>query len=65
MFKNNIKDTRTTPLAPCSSVFIVKFEQVNAGWLSHRNDSNTSRISYHVEAFKKTKFSILYYNKVM
>ena len=41
MFKVNNKDTRTMPLAndpmtpyftPCSSVVIVKFEQVNAGW---------------------------------
>ena len=30
MFKYNNKDTRTTPLA--SSVSIVNFEQVNAGW---------------------------------
>ena len=36
MFKVNNKDTRTTPasltqLTPCSSVFVVKFEQVIAG----------------------------------
>ena len=30
MFKVNDKDTKTTP--PCSSVFIVNFEQVNADW---------------------------------
>ena len=29
MFKVNNKDTR---MAPCSSVSIVDFEQVNAGW---------------------------------
>ena len=37
MFEINNKDTRTTPMAtpftPCSSISIVKFEQVNAGWL--------------------------------
>ena len=36
MFKVNNKDTRTTPpmvyFTPCSSVSIVNFEQVNAGW---------------------------------
>ena len=35
MFKVKNKDTRTTPLAyitSCSNVFIVNFEQVNAGW---------------------------------
>ena len=44
MFKVNNKDTRMTPVASlsqilyetyiklCSSVFIVNFEQVNAGW---------------------------------
>ena len=30
MFKVNYKDTRTTP---CSSVSIVNFEHVNAGWV--------------------------------
>ena len=40
MLKVNNKDTRTMPLAyktyltPCSSVSIVNFEQVNAGWES-------------------------------
>ena len=47
MFKVNNKDTRTTPIAnvlvslfltsntfhTCSSVSIVTFEQVNAGWV--------------------------------
>ena len=35
MFTVNNKGTRTTPLAttPCSSVSIVNFEQVNAGWV--------------------------------
>ena len=33
MFKVNNKDTRTTPLAPCSSVSIVNFEHVIAGWV--------------------------------
>ena len=35
MFKVNNKDTRTTTtyFTPCSSVSIVKFEQVNAGWV--------------------------------
>ena len=32
MFKVNNKDTRTTPLAPCSSVSIVNFENVIGGW---------------------------------
>ena len=33
MFKVNNKDTRTTPyFTPCSSVSIVNFEQVDAGW---------------------------------
>ena len=36
MFKVNNKDTRTTPMltyfTPCSSVFIVIFEHVIAGW---------------------------------
>ena len=35
MFKVNNRDTRTMPMAyftPCSSVFIVNFEQENAGW---------------------------------
>ena len=35
MFKVNNKDTRTTPLAyftPCSSVSIVNFKHVIAGW---------------------------------
>ena len=34
MLKVNNKDTRPTPtyFPPCSSVFIVNFEQVNAGW---------------------------------
>ena len=45
MFKVNNKDTRTTPLAsfwylcyftPFSTVSIVNFEQVNAGW-DHTN----------------------------
>ena len=31
MFKVNNKDTRTY-FTPCSSVSIVNFEQVNAGW---------------------------------
>ena len=31
MFKVKNKDTRTTPFAPCSSIPIVNFEQVNAG----------------------------------
>ena len=33
MFKVNNKDTRTTPayLTPCSSVFIVNFEQASGG----------------------------------
>ena len=30
----NNKDTRTTPLAPCSGVSIVNFEQVNANWVA-------------------------------
>ena len=36
MFKVNNKDIRTTPMAyftPFSSVSIVNFEQVNAGWV--------------------------------
>ena len=33
MFKVNNKDTRMTPL-PCSSVFIVNFEQVDPGWVT-------------------------------
>ena len=33
MFKVNNKDTRTTPMAPCSSVSIVDFKHVNAGWV--------------------------------
>ena len=41
MFKVNNKDTRTTTqnhFTPCSSVSIVNYEQVNAGWvLVHRN----------------------------
>ena len=45
MFQVNKKDTRTTPVAsfyvfivnlehfaPCSSVSVVNFEQINAGW---------------------------------
>ena len=32
MFKVINKDTRTTSTASCSKVFIVKFEQVIAGW---------------------------------
>ena len=35
MFKVNNKYTRTSP--PCSSVSIVNFEQVNAGWDSIAN----------------------------
>ena len=33
MFKANNKDTRTTPMAPCSSVSIVDFKHVNADWV--------------------------------
>ena len=33
MSKVNNKDTRTTSL-PCSSVFIVNFEQVDPGWVT-------------------------------
>ena len=35
MFKINNKDTRTMPLAstPCSSVSVVNFEHVIAGWV--------------------------------
>ena len=35
MFRYNNKDTRKTLeyFTPCSSVSIVKFEPVNAGWL--------------------------------
>ena len=36
MYKVNNKDTRTTPMAyftPCSSVSIVNFEHVIAGWV--------------------------------
>ena len=50
MFKVNNKDTRTTPyFTPCSSVSIVNFEHVIAGWvvlcafypiISHRGDIN-------------------------
>ena len=32
MFKVNNKDSRTTLLAPYSSVSVVTLEQVNAGW---------------------------------
>ena len=32
MFKVNNTDNRTTYFTPCSSVSIVNFEQVNAGW---------------------------------
>ena len=32
MFKVNNKDTRTTPLSPCSGVPIVNFEREIAGW---------------------------------
>ena len=32
MFKVNNKDTRTTPMASCSSVSIVHIEQLNADW---------------------------------
>ena len=51
MFKGNKKDTRNTLIAslwylycylrpyftPCSSVSIVNFEQVNAGWVNSLN----------------------------
>ena len=39
MFKVNNKDTRTTPMAyftTCSSVSIVNFEHVNAGWVMYQ-----------------------------
>ena len=32
MFKVKNGDTRTTYFTPCSTVCIVNFEQVNAGW---------------------------------
>ena len=41
MFKVNNKDSRTTPfvnfdhISPCSSVSIVNFEHVIAGWEGH------------------------------
>ena len=64
MFKVNNKDTRTTPLAsfwylycqlwtyfiPCSSVSIVKFEQVNAGWESF--DQKSWRIYSLAERYR-------------
>ena len=33
MFKVNNKDTGTIYFTPCSSVSIVNFEQINAGWV--------------------------------
>ena len=43
MFKVNNKATKTMPMAslyctPCSSVSIVNFEQVNAGWVARIKD---------------------------
>ena len=51
MFKVNNKDTRTTPFfipwtffIPCANVFIVNFEEVNAGWgLSQISFSETAQ----------------------
>ena len=43
MFKVNNKDTRTTPLAyliPCSSVSILNFEHVIAGWKYRFHDEH-------------------------
>ena len=60
MFKANNKNTRTrceiwskltikTPelryFTPCSSVFIVNFEQVNAGWEDVNGFKSTGRVS--------------------
>ena len=39
MFKVNSKDTRTY-FTPCSSVSIVNFEQVNAGWVKEKRSSD-------------------------
>ena len=53
MFKVNVKDTRTTPayFAPCSSVSIVNFEQVNDGWdkskLPPRSGSSLKAVELH------------------
>ena len=40
MFKVNNKVTRTTAMASCSSVSIVNFEQVNAGWEADNPEEN-------------------------
>ena len=50
MFEVNNKDTRTTPMAPCSSVFVANFEQVNAGWVFTVFDC----LSAHLQSFKKS-----------
>ena len=51
MLKVNSKDTRTTPVAlaslyftRCSSVSIVNFEQVNAGWVVIMGLSETTTL---------------------
>ena len=41
MFKVNNKDTRTIPL-PRSSVSIVNFEQVYAGWVADGQDKGSN-----------------------
>ena len=65
MFKINNKDTRATPLpsfwclccqlwtyfTPCSSVSIVKFEQVNAGWEDRSETLVTSSFELKSLAF--------------
>ena len=46
MFKVNNKDTRqsSTPMAPCSSISIVNFEQLNAGWDEHKHTGKFSNL---------------------
>ena len=44
MFKFNNKETFWTYFTPCSGVFIVNFEQVNADWDSYKKkDSRENR----------------------
>ena len=43
MFEANNKDTRKTPMTPCSSVSIVNFTQVNVDW-----DSRDKMIQFSI-----------------